>query len=80
MMEMLSIYIEQKETDGGPSKLSSECGKWGTSGLVEAVWDGEGQGNNGTLAYTPVCARLLGTNEEEDVVPVLTRGEMGLIQ
>lgn len=52
----------------------------GTSGLVETVWDGEGQGNNGTLAYTSVCARLLGTNEEEDALPVFTREEMGLKQ
>ena len=79
-MKMLSTYIEQKEVNGGPSKLSSECGKWGTSGLVETVWDGEGQGNNGTLAYTSVCARLLGTNEEEDALPVFTREEMGLKQ
>lgn len=47
-MEILSTYIEQKEVHEGPTKLSSECVKWGTSGLVETVWDGEDQGNNGT--------------------------------
>lgn len=42
--------------------------------------DDEDPGGKGTPPYTSVCAGLLGTNEEEDTAPPLTREESGLKQ